>query len=375
MCISCGRDVLLDAKYAEDDLFETKFAEHLAKWSSTLPTPTYAREQRSAFAGSAPIDDEDEAGDEDLGGLGWGDEDLGGLDWVDEQRAGIDGLSPEPIARGGITGRSSGAQLQNRSVELQVLGEFFSKEALARRPNTALWLVDRDSRRNQPRLEQWASLHRSLRALDTQQEVIDSMYATDSKGRTRSTQLAAMQFRGNDELRRQVFIKERAEYLAGVLRRRLKSLDAGAKVLFIVNSHIVEFLIRHWFSPPDDARLAELNEMPEGLSKWQPSDVMAMYIEKQTCCQDILDLFWKFQQAGSFASSEVSVALLSLAEFSDSDLTDTFKNELNLARGAELLRRYQSFGPAYASENVEAAVQRLRRCAPALDSPYLRYLL
>lgn len=368
MSATRGRDVLRKAEHIDDDSFESKFAEHLADWSSSLPSLARTGAPQpltgdGAWPRYAPDDDEWES--EDLGGLGWGDEELAGYDWgFDESLASSVVGSPWP---GELAVKSSNSQLQGRSVELQELGTFIARAASAEQPRPALWLVDRDSRRNQPRLEQWASLHRSLRALDTESEVISSMYATDSKGRTRSTQQAALKFSGNDELRRQVIIKERAEYLAGVLRQRLSSLEEGERVLLIVNSHIVEFLIRHWFSPPDEARLAALNEIPAGLGKLQPSDVMAMYIEKQTCCQGILDLFWEFREAASFASSEVNVALLSLANFPDSDLADTFKDEQNLARAGELLRRYKSEEQPHASDNVEAAVQRLLHCVPALE--------
>merc|ERR1719265_52547 len=84
MSATRGRDVLRKAEHIDDDSFESKFAEHLADWSSSLPSLARTGAPQpltgdGAWPRYAPDDDEWES--EDLGGLGWGDEELAGYDW------------------------------------------------------------------------------------------------------------------------------------------------------------------------------------------------------------------------------------------------------------------------------------------------------
>lgn len=174
-----------------------------------------------------------------------------------------------------------------RRAELEAVCKY-----LAQQPEARVWLVDRDARLNQPRVEAWAQAERALSF------GIETMpVALDAKGRTTTTQTVSMQSPANQRLVKRVLAVEREEFIVGALQERLafwdparassSALSSDLVVLLLGATHL-EGLIRRWFEPPPAQRLAELCE-DHGLAALQSPDMLEIALRVETTWEGVLE--------------------------------------------------------------------------------------
>lgn len=174
-------------------------------------------------------------------------------------------------------------------------------------PDARIWLIDRDARANQPRVEAWVGAEVALgSALGGEMPKLD----TDETGRTRVSQLAAMMSPENDRLRKKVINQEREEYVVGELQKRLggrKEVGDSLVFLLLASTHL-EGVIRRWFEEFDDERMAVLVD-DQGLGAFQSPDIMEMAMRTQVSWQEALDQYDFFASSPYAGDYEVSTAV------------------------------------------------------------------
>lgn len=252
----------------------------------------------------------------------------------------------------------------------------------------AVWLVDRDCQRNQPRVQWYTSAAKDLEVAMGNASAA-SEFAVDSTGRARAAQGIAMRFMGSDRVRRRVIVKERDEYIAGEVSLRMEraaaqskgadqsdgeenrnSLSAnGLRVLLVIGGVHLEGFIRHWFEgPPPPERIQELNDTM-GMAAWQSPDVLTMTIKTRTSWQDALLTFEEFGAVPCFKGRELALTLetaVDRAVCAGEDEVAALESDSRFSKLVSHCKTELEPGSKYALR-ADAALAKLSAASAAID--------
>merc|ERR1712129_99068 len=200
----------------------------------------------------------------------------------------------------------------SRRAELEAVRDYLQSE-----PEARVWLIDRDARRNQPRVEAWA---RAMGAVSTATGLETPALLVAGSGLTPVTQTAAMMSPGNNTLRKRVVAEEREEYMVGELHRRLQQHGGTCGTLmFLLGATQLQGLIRRWFEPPTPQRMLDLDD-DFGLGTLQSPDIFEMELRTQVSWRAVLETFEAYQGSPYIGDHEIAVTLEALHQCCNGDV-------------------------------------------------------
>jgi len=237
----------------------------------------------------------------------------------------------------------------SRKAELEAVRDYLQSE-----PEASVWLVDRDARRNQPRVEAWSS---AMGAVGSATGLETPALLVAGSGFTPVTQTAAMLSPGNNTLRKRVIAEEREEYMVGELHRRLRQHSGiCGTVVFLLGATQLQGLIRRWFEPPTHQRMLELDD-DFGLSTLQSPDIFEIELRTQVSWRAVLESFEAYQGSPYIGDHEIVVTLEALHQCCNGELEA--RSKLLASAGFERLRSRVTTLPDKYRSRAEAALQAL----------------